>query len=98
MPARLLALALLSQTAASGVPATAVAPAPAVAAPGDAPPGDASDGAATAAGLEGLKRVYAESCLTRAYGTYDEVCTQLADRVRAYRRELARQGRPRPGG
>lgn len=96
MPARLLAVVLLVQTAATGVPATAVPPAPVAASPVAAD--DASDGAPTAAGLEGLKRVYAESCLTRAYGTYDEVCTQLADRVRAYRRELARQGRRRPGG
>ena len=100
MPARLITLALLAQPAPATAP-PAAPPAAAIAAPvTPAPPATAAepqDGPPTAAGLEALKRVYADSCLTRAYGTYDEVCNQLDERVRAYRRELAREGR-RPHG
>lgn len=96
MPRPLLALALLAQAAAPAAPAAPPPPPPSAAVV--AAPDAGSEDVPTVQGLEDLKRVYADSCLTRAYGTYDEVCSQLADRVRAYRREVARQQKRRPGG
>ena len=61
------------------------------------PPAPASAAASSAARamtsqdeLIELQRVYAESCETRAYGTYDDICSTLADQIARFRREMRR--------
>ena len=81
MLAVLAAMAL--QTAAA--PSTSRAPAaPAPASPPSAPPMTSQDE------LVELQRVYAESCETRAYGTYDDICSTLADQIARFRRDMRR--------
>ncbi len=45
--------------------------------------------------LADLKRAWQESCGDRAYGTFDDVCTQMSDQIRAYEREARRDARRR---
>ena len=46
--------------------------------------------------LADLKRAWEQSCADRAYGTFDDVCTQMSDQIRAYERDLRRAERRRP--
>lgn len=92
MPALLFSLLLLAQP----VPTPPVAPSavPALPAPAAASgAGELLSSTPTPEGLEELKRVYAESCLSREYGMYDDVCSQLSDQLRSYRAALARAER-----
>ena len=41
--------------------------------------------------LADLKRAWQESCGDRAYGTFDDVCTQMSDQIRAYERDARRE-------
>ena len=50
---------------------------------------------ATDATLAELERAYDQTCNSRIYGQFDDLCSDMADRVRAYKRELKR--RPRAG-
>jgi hypothetical protein len=46
--------------------------------------------AADAPELADLRRAYEQSCVERAYGQFDDVCTQMSDQIRAYERDAAR--------
>lgn len=45
--------------------------------------------------LADLKRAWQESCADRAYGAFDDVCTQMSDQIRAYERDARRAARRR---
>ena len=46
--------------------------------------------------LEGLQQVYDQSCAAREFGTYDDVCNELAQQLRKARSQAARDARRRP--
>ena len=48
---------------------------------------------ATPETLTQLERTYEQACLGRLYGQLDDVCSDMEGRLKAYRRELRRQGR-----
>lgn len=50
-----------------------------------------------AATLAQLERAYDQSCNTRLYGQLDDRCSDMEDRVKAYRRELKRASRSGKG-
>lgn len=54
--------------------------------------------AAPDATLAELQRGYDQTCNTRIYGQFDDLCSEMADRIRAYRREMKRRPKPKPGG
>lgn len=44
-----------------------------------------------------LQRAYDQTCNSRIYGQFDDLCSDMADRIRAYQREMRRRPRPKPG-
>jgi hypothetical protein len=55
----------------------------------------ASDPSATES-LQGLEKIYAESCTERAYGSYDDMCDSIATQIRRMRAEARRRPKPKP--
>ena len=43
--------------------------------------------------LTELQRAYDQTCNNRIYGQYDDMCSDMQDRIRAYQRELKRRPR-----
>ena len=43
--------------------------------------------------LTELQRAYDQTCNSRIYGQYDDMCSDMQDRIRAYQRELRRRPR-----
>ena len=46
--------------------------------------------------LADLEHLYQQSCGDRAYGSFNDVCRDMRDRIRTYRRQLLREARSRP--
>lgn len=44
-----------------------------------------------------LQRAYDQTCNSRIYGQFDDLCSDMADRIKAYRRELRRRPKPKTG-
>ncbi len=68
-------------------PSTPSAPGLPAAAEASDPPESAAE---TLAGLQG---VYAQSCVDRAYGSFDDICEQMALQIQAYRKKAAKEAR-----
>ena len=47
--------------------------------------------------LAGLERTYDETCNGRLYGQFDDMCSDMADRLKAYRAEVRRRDRSAAG-
>lgn len=53
------------------------------------------DDASAAKAREDLQAMYQQSCEVRAYGSYDDLCNVLKDRMRDFDREQAKAARER---
>ncbi len=81
----ILAALLTAATAepASTLPTATPPPAPAEIAP--------SPLAEAQANVDRAEQLYTQSCGDRAYGSYDDICSQIANQVHRYRVDLDRQ-------
>lgn len=49
--------------------------------------------AETADTLADLQHIYEQSCVSRAYGSFDDVCDGISRQIGAYKKQLARERR-----